>query len=75
MPASVAVASLDAVPCPNPPGMTTGSEVDVSVPPTVIVAVTGAVTVIEVVPPPARTSVVDMRSTYKLYDSMEQPKL
>ena len=48
---------VDAVPCPNPPGMTAGSEVDVSVPPTVTVSVTGAVAVIEVVPPPARTRV------------------
>jgi len=57
-PACVAVlASVVAVPWPNPPGMTTGFEVDVSVPPTVTVAVTGAVAVIEVVPPPARTRV------------------
>ena len=48
---------VDAVPCPNPPGMATGSEVDVSVPPTVTVSVTGAVAVMEVVPPPARTRV------------------
>lgn len=43
--------SADAVPCPNPP---TGTEKEVSVPPT---TVTGAVSVIELVPPAARTRV------------------
>lgn len=81
----VGVGLLDcvgAVPCPKPLGMTTGFEADVSVPPTVTVSVTGAVAVMEVVPPPARTrvrdapaSVVDMRSTYKLYETVEHPKL
>ena len=58
--ACVSVGLLDwvgAAPCPKPPGMTNGCEVDVSEPPTVTVSVAGAVAVMEVVPPPARMRV------------------